>query len=61
MPKFTIEATLEVDELLYDNSDYEEREWFYHLLVNNEHILHNNEPVGDFVGTIKITSFKPVQ
>lgn len=53
MKTIKLEVSFTYDnEIMYGTN--EEKEWFYNILLNNELFLHENEDIGDTLGTIKI-------
>lgn len=49
---FTYEPTI-----MYD--DQESMKWFYEEILTKELIIHENENIGDDIGTMKIISLSP--
>lgn len=57
MKKLLLLAELEYDDNLFHNGDAdpESKEWFRaNVLRNNELLLHDNNEVGDTIGTIRV-------
>ena len=56
MAKVTIEATLEYDAEIWHDLDPDAILWFINdVLLLGDNAVHNNEPVGDTLGRLKIT------